>query len=118
MSRLGPLCHDMGLRWQWATMSGQESYVATGFLSKQGGLGRDRELLALRRDRKGYVATGMGLELSGLGPDRDPSFATKACWPCVTIENIPSRQTLGWCAARARQNAEHTRQGSTTRDIA
>ena len=49
---------------------------AERFGSRQGLLFRDRELLALCRDRKGYVATRMGLGLSGLGCDREHPVRT------------------------------------------
>ena len=36
------ICCDKALRWQWVAMSRQESYVATGFSGRQGGLGQNR----------------------------------------------------------------------------
>ena len=66
MSRPGPLYRNMGLRWKWAAVSRQESYVATGFPVRQGGLGRDREFSVATESCWPFIATGMGLELSGL----------------------------------------------------
>ena len=93
MSRPGPLYRDMGLQWQWAAVSRQESYVATGFLVRQGGLGRDRDF---------SVATGMGLELSGL----------------VAIESTLSRQRRVCLMSRQRTSQHDRLQGGGRQNVA
>ena len=47
---------------------------------------RDRDVLALCRDRECCVATGLGLGLSDWGRDRDSYVTTKAWWPNAVTE--------------------------------
>ena len=42
-----------------------------------------------------HVATGFLGKLGGLGRDSEFSVATETGWPCVATENVMSRQGLG-----------------------
>ena len=61
-------------------------HVATGFLGRQGGLGRDRDFSIAIESCWPRVATGKATSRHGWNWDLAVWVATEVCWPCVAID--------------------------------